>query len=91
MFVVVVYDISNNKRRTRLFNALKDFGTQVQYSIFECLLNKKEFKDMQEVVCKITKRRKDKVRIYTLCGSCQDAIKDIGTGQEVKMGDVIVV
>jgi CRISPR-associated protein Cas2 len=35
-FVVVVYDISNDKRRTRLHNALLDYGTPVQYSVFEC-------------------------------------------------------
>lgn len=91
MFVVVVYDISNDKRRTKLFKALKNFGTPVQFSAFECLLNKKDFNDMQEVVRKITKRKKDKVRIYTLCGSCQDAIKEIGTRQIQKKRKVIVV
>ncbi|KHE91655.1 MAG: CRISPR-associated endonuclease Cas2 [Candidatus Scalindua rubra] len=91
MFVVVAYDISNDKRRTKLFKALKNFGTPVQYSVFECLLNKKDFKDMQKNVREITKRNKDKVRIYTLCGSCQDTIINIDTGQIRKRKEVIVV
>jgi len=41
-FVLVVYDISSDKRRTRLHNKLLDFGTPVQYSVFECLLGAEE-------------------------------------------------
>lgn len=33
---VIVYDISNNKRRTKLHTALKNYGSPVQYSVFEC-------------------------------------------------------
>ncbi len=46
---------------------------------------------MEKIVHKITKRRKDKVRIYTLCVSCQDAVRNIGTGQMQKKGEVIAV
>ena len=38
MFIVVSYDISHTKRRNRLHRALKNFGTRVQYSVFECVL-----------------------------------------------------
>lgn len=31
-FVLVVYDISDDRRRTRLHNTLLDYGTPVQYS-----------------------------------------------------------
>ncbi|MCR4290567.1 MAG: CRISPR-associated endonuclease Cas2, partial [Candidatus Scalindua sp.] len=62
MFVVVVYDISNNKRRTKLFKALKNFGTPIQFSAFECILNEKNLLEMQEIISKITERGKDKVR-----------------------------
>ena len=41
-FILVVYDISNDRRRTRLHNLLLDFGTPVQYSVFECLLSPKQ-------------------------------------------------
>ena len=37
-FIVVVYDISNDKRRVKLHNLLKDYGTPVQYSVLECYL-----------------------------------------------------
>ena len=37
-FIVVVYDISNDRRRVKLHNLFRDYGTPVQYSVFECYL-----------------------------------------------------
>ena len=36
MFYVVSYDIVDDARRTRVHATLKDYGTPVQYSVFEC-------------------------------------------------------
>lgn len=90
-FIVVVYDISNDKRRTKLHNALKDFGSPVQYSVFECLLNANGVTRMKKAVGKIIKPRLDRVRYYTLCRQCVEGI-EVTSGPEV-LGEkeVIVV
>ena len=36
MYFVVSYDISDDKRRTKIHNTLKSYGQRVQYSVFEC-------------------------------------------------------
>ena len=36
------YDVADDKRRTRLFNLLKDHGEHVQYSVFLCDLTAME-------------------------------------------------
>jgi CRISPR-associated protein Cas2 len=36
------YDITQDKRRTQLFDLLKDHGEHVQYSVFLCELTKTE-------------------------------------------------
>lgn len=36
------YDVADDKRRTRLFNLLKDHGEHVQYSVFLCELTAME-------------------------------------------------
>lgn len=69
-FVIVVYDISKDKRRTKLHDALLDFGTPVQYSVFECLLDAKALARMKERVMKVIKPRVDRVRFYYLCAAC---------------------
>ncbi len=69
-FVLVVYDISNDRRRTKLHNALLDFGTPVQYSVFECMLDDAGLARMKKAVMRIIRPRVDRVRFYYLCARC---------------------
>lgn len=69
-FVVVVYDISNDRRRTRLHNLLLDYGSPVQYSVFECLLASKELASMKKRIRKVVRPQKDNLRYYFLCAEC---------------------
>ncbi len=69
-FVVVVYDISNDRRRTKLHNTLLDYGSPVQYSVFECLLDEKGLARMKEATARVIKPRVDRVRYYYLCAGC---------------------
>jgi len=75
MFIVVSYDISDDKRRTRLHHTLKNFGTPVQYSVFECVLDETQFRRMKEAVAKVIKKDIDLVRYYSLCQRCQKHIE----------------
>ena len=81
-FVLVVYDISSDKRRTRLHNKLLDFGTPVQYSVFECLLDAKELARMKKATLKVIKPKEDRVRYYYLCQGCLKKV-EITSGVEV--------
>lgn len=74
-FVVVAYDVVCDKRRTRLHEKLKDFGTPVQYSVFECLLDEKELRRMQAMVRREIDESTDKVRYYFLCEACRRRAK----------------
>ena len=89
-FVVIAYDISNDKRRTKLHNALLDHGTPVQYSVFECLLDEDGLARMKRAVGKIIRPRVDKVRYYYLCQSCLKKV-EITSGVEVLSEEEIIV
>ena len=90
-FLVVVYDISDDRRRTRLHNALLDFGTPVQYSVFECWVTAAELKTMQAKVNKVIRPRKDHVRYYFLCAACAAKAQSTRAGEITKVKEVIVV
>lgn len=90
-FVLVVYDISVDRRRTRLHTALLDFGTPVQYSVFECWLTKAQVSQLLIRVRKIIRPRKDHVRFYYLCGACVPLIQTTQAGEVTKPGDIIFV
>ena len=91
MFVIVVYDISDNKRRTKMFKVMKNFGTPIQFSAFECILKEQDFREVHEVIRAIIDPQKDKVRMYILCNSCRGGIKNMGTGKITKERNVIIV
>ena len=46
-FYLISYDISNDKRRLKVMKALEDYGTRVQYSVFECWLRPQDLKSLK--------------------------------------------
>jgi CRISPR-associated protein Cas2 len=69
-FILVTYDVSDDKRRTKLHNALLSHGTPVQYSVFECLLDEPGERAMRAAVKRVIRPRQDHVRFYYLCAAC---------------------
>jgi CRISPR-associated protein Cas2 len=77
---VVSYDISNDRRRTRVHSALTGYGTWVQYSLFECFLDQKQRIKMEARLLKEIHQREDSVRIYGLCKGCAPEVEILGRG-----------
>lgn len=90
-FYLVVYDISNNKRRNRVHKLLLDYGTPVQYSVFECLITTDEREKLEELIKKRIKPQLDHVRFYRICGSCQKEISILGRSEVTEDKNVFVV
>lgn len=70
MFVVLAYDIPDDRRRARLFKTLKRFGSPVQESVFEFHLNQGEMVRLKRAVRAVLDERVDQVRYYYLCPTC---------------------
>jgi CRISPR-associated protein Cas2 len=70
MFIVISYDITDDRRRAKVFEELKDYGTWVQYSVFECNLTPDQIKRVQTTIAGLIHPREDSVRYYYLCQSC---------------------
>lgn len=84
MFVVVSYDISEDKRRTKIHKMLKSYGQWMQYSLFECDLTKTDYAKMRSRLAKMIKpEEKDSIRFYFLCACCQGKVERIG-GEQVR-------
>ena len=87
----VSYDIPDDKRRTKLAKTIKDFGDRVQYSVFECILEKDLLDKMANRIDKIIVEKEDSVRIYCLCANCEKEIRVIGKGKVTKEQDVYII
>ncbi len=89
MFVVVSYDIVDDRRRNRLAELLKDYGARVQYSVFECDLEGKHFKQMVREALRFVKPEEDSLKIYHLCEGCVRKVETYG--QKRKEEEVVVI
>lgn len=78
---VLVYDIVNDRRRTRLHNYLKNFGTAVQRSVFEFDLGTKEVDKMMLQVQELIDAEEDTVRLYSVCEECIRRARILGKGR----------
>jgi CRISPR-associated protein Cas2 len=81
MLILVSYDLPNDRRRTRVANALEDFGVRVQYSVFECLLEADQLDRLRARMAKLIEPAEDSVRIYRLCQECAGKVEILGQGK----------
>jgi len=91
MFVVVSYDIKDDKRRSRIFKTLKNFGQWMQYSVFECEVDKMNFLKLKDRLDHlIDAEEDDSIRFYFLCESCKRQVERVGGEKPREEGAVIV-
>lgn len=91
MFVVISYDIADDKRRGRIFKTLKNFGQWMQYSVFECELDRMNFLRLKDRLDRIIEADKDdSIRFYFLCENCKRQVERVGGEAQRREGAVIV-
>ena len=80
MLVWVIYDISENRYRSRVAKICKNYGLfRVQKSAFLGDLNRNE-SDSLTLECEVTIEESDSVYVFPMCEDCFDKIKLIGAG-----------
>jgi len=79
-FVVVAYDISDDRRRERVAKILEGFGERVQYSVFECRLDRVQYLRLRHALEDVIQADVDVVSFYFLCESDVRRIERIGRG-----------
>ena len=86
--VLIIYDIIDNKRRTRMVKHLESYGSRVQKSDFEALLPSGKYHAMINGITKIIDNE-DNVRIYRLNSSNEVVL--LGTVDTVYEENVIII
>ncbi len=91
MFVVISYDIPDDKRRNKVCKLLENHGTHIQESVFEFNLSPKERDRLRTRLERIIKTPEDNVRVYYLCEACVAGIQVLGAKPVTKDPDFYVV
>ena len=86
--ILIIYDIIDNKRRTKMVKLLESYGTRVQRSAFEALINRSQYSKIIEGIKK-TISNEDNVRIYRLNSSNEVLL--LGESYSVYEEEVIIV
>ncbi len=86
--VVVIYDITDDKRRSKIAKFLNGYGLRVQRSCFECIL---DFALYQKLISEIEKyiSEEDLLRVYRLTGNME--VKTWGILGKLEDDDFIVI
>ncbi|MDR1448076.1 MAG: CRISPR-associated endonuclease Cas2 [Candidatus Ancillula sp.] len=87
-YVLIIYDITDTKKRNKLSKILSGFGERVQFSAFEAILTKQQFQKMQKMLNGVLEDD-DKVRIYKIRGT--GAVTIYGKGELVTDNETIFV
>jgi len=91
MLIVVSYDVPDDRRRNRIAAALEDFGTRVQYSVFECRLDPEPLERLRQRLLREMSAAEDSVRIYRLCAECAPRLEIHGRGKGTEDPEVYVL
>lgn len=75
---VVAYDISSDKRRTKVHDILLAYGEWTQYSLFECFLTRKQLILLRSKLAPYLDAAEDSVRFYPLCANCVSRVETVG-------------
>ncbi|MGD9596231.1 CRISPR-associated endonuclease Cas2 [Wolinella succinogenes] len=68
--ILVCYDTPSTKRRTKISDLLSKYGTRVNYSVFELLINDTKLKSLEAKLLSLLKPKEDSLRIYHICENC---------------------
>jgi len=90
MFILISYDITNDRKRTRLAKKLLDFGPRVQKSVFEADVNKEELQKLKEMIGKVELGKEDSIRLYRLCLECKKNVQIWGVGEVTEDKDYYI-
>jgi CRISPR-associated protein Cas2 len=79
MLVLVVYDVPDDRRRTKLASFLEGHGRRVQYSVFECFLTLEQMRKLCEQVERKIKVEEDNVRFYWISADAMGKTLTLGS------------
>lgn len=81
MFVLICFDIVDDRVRYRAVKLLKGYGVRVQKSVFECAnMTEHRFLKLKSGLEDVINHTEDNVRFYTLCRSCINGVEFSGVG-----------
>ena len=68
LYILVIYDIVDNKRRVRFAKKMNGYGFRVQKSAFEAMVTENLYRHLLHDIPELIDCRSDSVRVYKIRG-----------------------
>lgn len=76
---IVSYDITSDRLRVKTAKILEGYGRRVQYSVFECNLTEKQYKELYQKLLELAGEMEDgNICFYYVCQNCERKKRVIG-------------
>ena len=95
MLVLITYDVSTEteagkSRLRKVSKKCEDYGQRVQNSVFECLIDGAQLKQLQEKLLKIIDPEVDSLRFYYLGDNWKSRVEHIGAKAGMDLEGTII-
>lgn len=90
-FYLVCYDIVCDSRRSKVSKILEAYGFRVQKSVFECVLDEKQYQTVSKYLMRLVNKREDQVRFYPMSAHNRCKVAVLGTQPEFIVDDAAFI
>jgi CRISPR-associated protein Cas2 len=90
MHVLIIYDIEDNRLRSRLHRKLKAYGVNSQKSVFEFDISKAQLDGLVAFARELIDDQ-DSFRVYLLCRKCSGKVMISGVGEKLYVENFAVL
>jgi CRISPR-associated protein Cas2 len=95
MLVLITYDVSTQteagkSRLRRVSKKCKDYGQRVQNSVFECIIDTAQLKQLQNGLQKIIDPEVDSLRFYYLGDNWKNRVEHIGAKPSIDLEGTLI-
>lgn len=96
MMVLITYDVNTEdaagrKRLRQIAKQCVNYGQRVQNSVFECVVDAAQCKQLQHKLCAIMDEEKDSLRFYYLGNQYQTKIEHFGVKSSYQAEGLLMV
>lgn len=88
VYVLIIYDIVDNKRRAKLVKFLQGYGFRIQKSAFEAMITRKLYENLVKNIS-VFATDEDSIRIYKIIGNGQ--VTCYGKQEGIEANDIIII
>ena len=89
IYILIIYDIIQNRRRTKFAKTMEGYGIRVQKSCFEAFVSESLYQKILSVIPGLIDPEEDSIRVYRMIGAGEVSL--FGVNVKPKAEDVIIL